>query len=186
MVKHAYVGYNNTQMLLQYPINNVHPLPRAPNQRKSWKTHSMAVIIILFLLPRFKTSQVHPNSFRINDSWGRGELDGNAVHAVALVSRRLEAFSLKHMAQMPTAGSACDLYPPTIRVSLNTRETRYSVCHPEKINNVMSERLLKHTVLCMAPGSPSKKAGQPQPESNLVVDLYRGVPQPAQLYTPPP
>lgn len=41
-------------------------------------------------------------------------------------------------------------------------------------------------VLCMAPGSPSKKAGQPQPESNLVVDLYRGVPQPTQLYAPSP
>jgi hypothetical protein len=33
----------------------------------------------------------------------------------------------------------------------------------------------------MAPGRPSKNAGQPQPETNFVVDLYRGVPQPAQL-----
>lgn len=41
-----------------------------------------------------------------------------------------------------------------------------------------------HTVRFMAPGSPSKNAGQPQPESNLLSDLYRGVPQPAQLYTP--
>lgn len=38
----------------------------------------------------------------------------------------------------------------------------------------------------MAPGSPSKKAGQPQPQLNLVADLYRGVAQPAQLYTPSP
>jgi hypothetical protein len=97
--------------------------PELPIRGNHEKTDSMAVIIIVFLLPLFKTSQVHPNSFRIKDSGGRGELDGNAVHAVALVSRRLEAFSLKHMAQMPTAGSACDLYPPTIRVSLNTRET---------------------------------------------------------------
>jgi len=36
----------------------------------------------------------------------------------------------------------------------------------------------------MAPGRPSKKAGQPHPELNLVVDLYSGVPQPAQAYVP--
>jgi hypothetical protein len=36
----------------------------------------------------------------------------------------------------------------------------------------------------MAPGRPSKKAGQPQPESNLVVDLYNGVPHAAHSYTP--
>ena len=47
---------------------------------------------------------------------GRSKLDGNAVDAVALIGRRLEAFSLEHMAQMPTASCACDLYPPTIRV----------------------------------------------------------------------
>jgi len=35
--------------------------------------------------------------------------------------------------------------------------------------------------VAMAPGRPSKKAGQPQPESNLVSDLYSGVLQPAQL-----
>lgn len=32
--------------------------------------------------------------------------------------------------------------------------------------------------LFMALGMPSKKAGQPHPLENLVVDLYRGVPQP--------
>ena len=47
---------------------------------------------------------------------GRSKLDGNAVDAVALIGRRLEAFSLEHMAQMPAARCACDLYPPTIRV----------------------------------------------------------------------
>jgi hypothetical protein len=36
----------------------------------------------------------------------------------------------------------------------------------------------------MAPGRPSKKAGQPQPESNLVVDLYNGVPHAAHSYNP--
>ncbi|CAN1767918.1 hypothetical protein LINPERHAP1_LOCUS10448 [Linum perenne] len=36
----------------------------------------------------------------------------------------------------------------------------------------------------MAPGSPSKKAGHPHPELNLVADLYRGVSHPAHLYTP--
>lgn len=35
---------------------------------------------------------------------------------MALVGRRLEAFSFEHMAQMPAASCACDLYPPTIRV----------------------------------------------------------------------
>jgi hypothetical protein len=35
------------------------------------------------------------------------------------------------------------------------------------------------TVSVMAPGRPSKKAGQPQPESNFVVDLYNGVPHAA-------
>lgn len=36
----------------------------------------------------------------------------------------------------------------------------------------------------MAPGRPSKKAGQPHPELNFVVDLYSGVAQPAQAYVP--
>lgn len=36
----------------------------------------------------------------------------------------------------------------------------------------------------MAPGRPSKKAGQPHPELNLVVDLYNGVPHPAHSYVP--
>lgn len=40
------------------------------------------------------------------------------------------------------------------------------------------------TVLLIAPGSPSKKAGQPHPELNFVVDLYSGVPHPAHSYMP--
>ncbi|CAM6071857.1 unnamed protein product [Sphagnum tenellum] len=36
----------------------------------------------------------------------------------------------------------------------------------------------------MAPGRPPKKAGQPQPESNLVLEFCNGVPHPAHLYTP--
>lgn len=46
----------------------------------------------------------------------RTELDRDAIHAVALISRCLEAFTLEHMAQMATAGCTCDLYPPTIRI----------------------------------------------------------------------
>lgn len=41
-----------------------------------------------------------------------------------------------------------------------------------------------YTVRLMAPGSPSKKAGQPHPESNFVLDLYRGVLHPTQLKIP--
>jgi hypothetical protein len=41
------------------------------------------------------------------------------------------------------------------------------------------EHFEEPTVSVMAPGRPSKKAGQPQPESNLVVDLYNGVPHAA-------
>lgn len=48
----------------------------------------------------------------------RTELDRDAIHAVALISRCLEAFTLEHMAQMATAGCTCDLYPPTIRIWL--------------------------------------------------------------------
>lgn len=57
-----------------------------------------------------------PGNLGKKDSGGRSELHRNAVHAVALVGRRLEAFSFEHMAQMPAASCACDLYPPTIRV----------------------------------------------------------------------
>jgi hypothetical protein len=125
-----------------------------------------------------------PINFRKKDSGGRSELDRNAVHAVALIGRRLEAFSLEHMAQMPATSSAGDLYPPTIRVSLYTRESdiQYVIQRKSYMWRVKNgSGVLKHTVRVMAPGSPSKKAGQPQPESNLVVDLYRGVPQPTQL-----
>jgi len=61
------------------------------------------------------TWQIHPNYIEL-DLGGRSELDRNTVHAVALISRRLEAFSLEHMTQMPTARCTCDLYPPTIGV----------------------------------------------------------------------
>lgn len=42
----------------------------------------------------------------------------------------------------------------------------------------------KLTLRFMAPGRPSKKAGQPHPELNLVVDLQRGVPHPAHEQIP--
>ena len=72
---------------------------------------------------------------------GRSKLDGNAVDAVALIGRRLEAFSLEDMAQMPAARCTCDLYPPTIRVRLNTREhgTIQYVTQTNKIKDLMIE-----------------------------------------------
>lgn len=54
-------------------------------------------------------------------------------------------------------------------------------CPPQAAQVISTLRPSGSGVRFMAPGSPSKKAGQPQPESNLVSDLYSGVPQPAQL-----
>jgi hypothetical protein len=66
----------------------------------------------------------HPEKMGLG---GRSELDWGAVHAVALIRGRLEAFSLEHMAQMPAAGCASDLHPPTIRIGLKTMKHKWSV-----------------------------------------------------------
>ena len=42
----------------------------------------------------------------------------------------------------------------------------------------------RSTVVCTAPSTGWKKDGQPVPESNLALDSYTGLPQPAHLYVP--
>lgn len=136
--------------------------------------------MVLYWFPQFQNRQAHPENLG-----GRSKLDRNTVHAVALISRSLEAFSSEHMAQMPTTSCTCDFYPPAVRIRLKEGNTIVSTSYKEmKVQKHSVKWLLNRTDRFMAPGSPSKNAGQPQPESNLVVDLYRGVPQPAQLYTP--
>lgn len=54
---------------------------------------------------------------------------------------------------------------------------------PSHLEHVISILVIPFEVsgVCFtAPGIASKKAGQPHPESNLVVDLYSGVLHPAQ------
>lgn len=53
----------------------------------------------------------------------RSELQRHAVNTVAFIRRRTKPFSFEDMTKMSTAGCTCDLYPPSIRISLYTVST---------------------------------------------------------------
>lgn len=79
--------------------------------------------------------------------------------------------------------------PIWIRLMINVesnQETQKIVFSYQKTHEIKPKRHIKrnYTVRLMAPGNPSKKAGQPHPESNFVVDLQRGVLHPTQLKIP--
>ena len=57
-------------------------------------------------------------------------------------------------------------------------ETAPGIANHEQISQTPLLSLLR---LLVGDNSPSKNAGHQQPLANLVVDLYKGVPQPAQV-----
>jgi len=56
--------------------------------------------------------------------------------------------------------------------------------HAVQVISILVIPMALSSCLETAPGMASKNAGHPHPLSNLVVDLYSGVPQPAHVYTP--
>lgn len=110
-------------------------------------------------------------------AWNK--LDRNAVDAVAFIRRSFEPLAFENMAQVPSTGCTCDLSSSPIRIRLKKKKKRkwLSIHYHTNLlkRNLFEENSMnkqrKPTERFIAPGRPSKNAGQPQPELNLVTDL---------------
>lgn len=94
------------------------------------------------------------------------------------LTRSWESFSLEYMSQVPTTGCASDLNScHSHRSVLMSSHSPWYRLSPGSYQQFSNQRIRTKY-------SPSKKAGHPQPELNLVVLLYKGVSHAAQEYTP--
>lgn len=92
---------------------------------------------------------------------------------------RIVSFSLEDMTEVTAACCAGNFYPGhTVRAVFVSRyRARYSFNRARQKEHRVGKKALRD----FRKNRPSKKAGQPQPLSNLVVLLYRGVSQPAHV-----
>lgn len=178
--------YDRSMNRVEFPRNSSCKLTAQFDRRTMHLQRHARFVHILYCSPQSPTREVHTDSFEKKDY---------GIHYCVLLStvadlassisqvtwgRRIQEAGVNFIETLFTQWrSSVGVLKPS---PLNT----WPRCPPQAVHVISTLLPSGSGVRCIAPGSPSKKAGQPQPESNLVVDLYRGVPQPAQLYTPLP